>query len=488
MMQNWFATFALLSWPLFAVILYFVLPLNRATIWTILAAQLFLPVGAFLKYEMVPQFDKKTIPNLCILAGCLIVQRFTKAVPLHLVAKFLLFVFLLGPIATSLLNGDPLFYGTRAVAGVGLYDAISTLESLCIDLIPFFIARRFLAQSDDTKEILRALVLAMLFYSVLLFFEMRFSPQLHNWVYGYNLAEFLQSVREEGYRPMAFMGHGLLAAFFVATSLMASVAFWRARTPLINLPLSGPSLYLATLLIMCKSFGATLYATAVAPLIGLASPRSQMRIAVLLVSVCLLYPTLRSMDLFPTALTVDAANLVSTERADSLQFRFEHEDQLLTHAFRRPVLGWGRFGRSRVYDPQTGEDLSVTDGDWVITIGQFGFVGFFAKFGLFAFVVFRAASALKFLKSNQDRIFLCALTLILSINIVDLLPNAGLVPWTWLLVGALLGRADRILASATSDRIPVSLKSNLVGKSQAIMHRNDGFTIRGAERPPSHGA
>ena len=124
----------------------------------------------------------------------------------------------------------------------------------------------------------------------------------------------------------------------------------------------------------------------------------------------------------------------------------------------------------------------------MITIGQFGFVGFFAKFGLFAFVVFRAASALKFLKSNQDRIFLCALTLILSINIVDLLPNAGLVPWTWLLVGALLGRADRILASATSDRIPVSLKSNLVGKSQAIMHRNDGFTIRGAERPPSHGA
>src|SRR5256714_15381875 len=97
---------------------------------------------------MVPQFDKKTIPNLCILAGCLIVQRFTKAVPLHLVAKFLLFVFLLGPIATSLLNGDPLFYGTRAVAGGGVLRASFTGGAVWLGLSPSFLAPCFFASFD----------------------------------------------------------------------------------------------------------------------------------------------------------------------------------------------------------------------------------------------------------------------------------------------------------------------------------------------------
>ena len=43
-----------------------------ATIWTIIGAQLLLPVGAEIKFDMVPAFDKASIPNLAALASCLL--------------------------------------------------------------------------------------------------------------------------------------------------------------------------------------------------------------------------------------------------------------------------------------------------------------------------------------------------------------------------------------------------------------------------------
>src|SRR5262249_44908933 len=107
-------------------------------------------------------------------------------------------------------------------------------------------------------------------------------------------------------------------------------------------------------------------------------------------------------------------------------------------------FGWGRWGRSRVYDEESGKDLTVTDGRWIITIGQFGLLGFLAEFGLLALPVFYAGSALRFAGSPREMVALTALALIVSINIVDLLPNASVSPWTWLLSGALLGRAESL--------------------------------------------
>jgi len=88
----------------------------------------------------------------------------------------------------------------------------------------------------------------------------------------------------------------------------------------------------------------------------------------------------------------------------------------------------------------------VTDGLWIIVLGQFGLLGFIAEFGLLAISVFRAAKALKFAESFDGSVFLSALALIVAVNMVDLLPNSALSPWTWLLVGSLLGRSELILA------------------------------------------
>jgi hypothetical protein len=212
-------------------------------------------------------------------------------------------------------------------------------------------------------------------------------------------------------------------------------------------PAAGVTAYLSGVLVLCKTLGALVYGAALVLLVRFTRPQLQLRIALVLVAIALLYPTLRAADLFPNQSMVELAHSVDADRAQSLQFRFANEDQLLDRAWRRFLFGWGRFGRSRVYDDDSGRDLSVTDGRWIITMGQFGFVGFLAEFGLLALAVARAASAAKYAESIEEQVFLSALALIVAINVVDLLPNASLSPWTWLLAGALLGRAEALRAA-----------------------------------------
>jgi len=69
-----------------------------------------------------------------------------------------------------------------------------------------------------------------------------------------------------------------------------------------------------------------------------------------------------------------AAAAINPDRAMSLRFRMANEDILLDRAMRRPVLGWGGWGRARVRDSQ-GRDISVTDGLWIIALGNHGLLG-----------------------------------------------------------------------------------------------------------------
>jgi hypothetical protein len=236
------------------------------------------------------------------------------------------------------------------------------------------------------------------------------------------------------------------------TAAVASTALWRAKIRLYRLPSAGVTVYLSGVLVLCKSFGALLDGVVLIPAVRWTAPRFQMRLAVILVSIALIYPALRSFDLFPTQTLVQMARSVSDERSRSLEFRFVNEDKLLDRAFERPIFGWSRYGRNRVFNEESGGDESVTDGLWIITFGQYGVFGFLAQFGLLSLGVFRAAFSLRFAKSANDTIFICAIALIVAANIVELIPNSGLLPWTWLLCGALVGRSEALRTEAIEQR------------------------------------
>ena len=119
--QNWFATLALLAWPVVALWLYQTRPINQATLWTILGGYLLLPVGASIKLaEGIPQLDKISIPALAALAGCFFFARR----PLRFwngfgLAEVFLLMFLIGPFVTSELNNDPVCERSGLIAWRG---------------------------------------------------------------------------------------------------------------------------------------------------------------------------------------------------------------------------------------------------------------------------------------------------------------------------------------------------------------------------------
>jgi hypothetical protein len=456
---NLITVLALLSWPIVALWLYRTQPIGRAMLWTILGGYLLLPVGAFLKIPMIPQFDKSSIPTFAALLGCTVVGkrpiRFSNGFGL---AELLMLMLLVYPFITCELNGDPLSMGNAVLPALGSYEAGSVLIGQLVTLIPFVLGRRFLCNRADTKEILRVLVIANLGYSLLSLFEIRFSPQLHAWIYGYFPMEgdwFGEQQRGGGFRPAVFLGHGLLVAFFVSTGVVAAAALWRTKTQVFDtfrLPSGMVIAYLGVLLVLCKTASALIYGVLLVFVVCLTRPRMQVGVAVALTSLALLYPVLRSADIVPTNATIElATSWFGSDRAASLGARLANEDALLERASQRFFFGWGTFGRGFVYD-ESGNLVYAPDGYWVIVMGAFGFLGFLALFGLLSLPVFVAARAVKFAETFADKLFLSALALIVAVNIFDLLPNSSIRPWTWLLAGALLGRSEWLLEQARFSR------------------------------------
>ena len=454
MNPNLLAYSALILWPLVALYLYSTRPVGVATIWTILGGYLLLPVGAAIKFELIPAFDKESIPSLAAFVGCMLVTRRIPRVSNGFgFAEVLILMLLLGPFVTSALNGDPVRVGPVVLPGIGYHEAVSVTINQFIYVIPFFLARQFVHGSKDITDILLALVIAGLIYSLPILFEIRMSPQLHTWIYGYFPHSWIQQLREGGFRPVVFLGHGLRVAFFVTTVVVAAAALWRLRVNILRLPAAGITAYLSVVLVLCKTLGALVYGAFLIPLVRWARPKTLSRVALVFAMIALSFPLLRTADLVPTSLLTEAAGIVSADRAGSLATRFQHEELLLDRAWERALFGWGRFGRNRIFDADTGADVSITDGYWVIVLGQFGLVGFLAQFGLMALSVFRAASVFRFIETNHDQVTIAVLALIVAINMIDLLPNSTISPWMWLLVGALLGRAEVLRSVQSTNKL-----------------------------------
>lgn len=450
--QTLTALIALLLWPIVSVVVFStVRPFSRALIWSVLLAQLLLPAGTSFKLQMLPQIDKASVSNFCAFLCCLIFAETSRRPPFRIgLIEVLVAIYVTAPFVTAVLNPDNIIIGGSFLPGVGLYDGASAAQGALIALIPFLLGRRYLRSAEDSQRILVCLVLAGLAYSIPMLFEIRFSPQLHYWVYGYYPGEFVQTMRGEGFRPMVFTGHGLAAAFFMMSACLAAAALLRNRLSILPIPPVAQFVYLEIILVLCKSLGSLVYGIVGPVLIMFCRPKTQIAFACVLTGIALAYPVLRTSELFPTTTVLNVAEVASRERMESLKFRFDNEDRLLKRAMERPLFGWGRFGRSRVYDPESGKDISVTDGRWIIDIGQSGLVGFGAEFGLLAAAVFAAWRAFRKLRDPRLQICFSTLSLIVGFNNIDLLPNAGLIPWMWLLTGSLLGQAESLLRKRQS--------------------------------------
>lgn len=453
-MPNQIAFLALAASPIFVAVMMSRLRLDRAIIWSLMLCYLFLPEPpAVFDFPMMPPLDKHNIPALMVFALTLWRKEASgPMLPRSRLGKVLLLTFLFSPVMTVLNNAEPVFFGIVGLPALGIKDAAALVLEQVLMVLPFLLARQHLASGGAMRELLRALVFGGLIYTPLMLLEMRVSPQLNNWVYGYFQHFFAQTIRFGGYRPIVFLYHGIWVAFFLMTSVVSAWALWRwheGQTRIKALAVAG---YLTLVLIMAKSLAALIFMVLLVPLVVLLAPRAQLRIALLIGAVALAYPILKGADLVPQEQMLAQAEKIDPDRAGSLRFRFQNEDTLLERAYMKPVFGWGSWGRNHILDPFSGVILTVTDGFWIVSLGTYGWVGFLAQFGLLLWPLVLIWRAMPMQAPDAVSPFVGPLSLMLAINVADMIPNATLTPLTWLIAGALTGYAERLRETAPKLR------------------------------------
>ncbi|WP_341632042.1 hypothetical protein [Sphingomonas agri] len=420
------------------MILFVLLPVEAAAIWSLLGGYLLLPSAMSVDVALLPPLDKSSIPAISTFLLCWMKGTQSPAPQRSLLIYALAFAFVVSPIFTSLGNSYELHIGDRSLPGFYPLDGIKLSLHNIIALLPFFIGMRFLSSESGRALLLRSLPAAALVYSLPMLFEIRMSPQLHTWVYGYFPHSFGQQIRDGGFRPVVFLGHGLEVAFFASIAVIAAAVGIRARWQILRVSSSAATAYLSVVLLLCKTLGALIYAVVAVPLVLFTKPRAWVRVACAIFIIFYTYPLLRTYNLIPVKAIATAANSVSSDRSSSFQTRVDNEDKLLAKANEKALFGWGTWGRNRIYDQDSGRDISITDGEWVIQLGMFGWFGYLSLFGLFAAAAMRARKAVRG-PVTQASLVLGGMTLLLAVNMIDLIPNADLLPFTYLMAGSIAG-------------------------------------------------
>lgn len=443
---------AMIGWIPVVLGLYLVLPARRAMLVAVFGAWLFLPMAAY-TFVGLPDYTKTTATMYGLTLATLLfdprsVLRFRPSL-----IDLPMFVWCLTPFVSSLVNG------------YGPYDGMSAVmyQSL-IWFMPYFFGRIYLGDQRGLREFAVALVIAALVYTPFCVIEMKLSPQFHNWIYGGHQHDFLQQVRGDAYRPMVFMQHGLACSMFMASGALAAswLAISGAVRSLHRVPMWAIACLLLVVTVLSRSMGATLLLFAgLGALLCTKIPRTKLAL-VLLAAAPLGYMGLRATGVWDGSHLVSLAEVISAGRASSLQVRIDNENALVDRALQRPIVGWAGQGAARVRN-EDGVDISITDGLWVIAVGNNGLVGLagltFAVLGP-ALVMLRRCSASLFASPAGGPAAICAALLIL--HACDNVFNAMVSPIFFLAAG---GLASALLSDR--NRRPAATPSRAVSRAPA---------------------
>ncbi|MEL6959403.1 MAG: hypothetical protein AAGL89_10675 [Pseudomonadota bacterium] len=402
-----------------------------------------LPVRYVIDFPLVPPMGKHALPALTVLAATLFFASLSRGtpqqpgmLPKNWIALGLLALLIFGAIGTAVTNTDRIVTPLEVKQGLRLYDGLSMGINYAILVLPILIGRKFFATPEAHRLILIVFCVAACLYAFLALYEIRMSPQLNRNIYGFTPHSWRQHVRGGGFRPMVFLEHGLRVSLFFALALIATLGLLRIGwKPGWMIAATG---WLALTLALSKSLGAIMIALAVAPLVFLLSRRLLIGAAAAIAFTVLLFPMVRGSGVIPIDSVITLASSIDEDRARSFNTRLENEEILLERAAERPVFGWGGFGRSRVRN-EKGIDIVIPDGYWVIIIGVGGWSRYVGEFGLMAVPMLLLFLQRRRVNVSRETAILSA---ILAANMIDLIPNSGQTPITWLIAGALWGRLE----------------------------------------------
>lgn len=412
-MPNLFAYVMLISWPLLSILFYKRLDTVTASFLTIMGGYMLLPVRVNIDLPLLPALNQNTIPALAALFCCRFIQKIDiSLIPKSGPERVLILLLLLLPFITVMNNPEPVYNGAYWKSGLTLYDSISAILLAYLKILPFIIAVQIIKTHKDLMQIVKLLVIAGLCYSLLILFEIRMSPKLHTWIYGFFPHSWGQQARFGGFRAVVFMGHGLLVSMFLAVCLAAATINFKNNIKTFNIPCSIIVLYLFFVLVVSKSVGAFILGFGLMLSIAFIPNLIKKKIAIAIISLVIFYPMLSMFGMFPHLDLLELVNSWDAERAQSLEFRFYHEMRLLEHAQQKLYFGWGSWGRNRLAD-------SVTDGYWITILSSYGAIGFSLIFGLAGFSIYKGLKMSVDINNHAEQSLLINFALLISIIMLD---------------------------------------------------------------------
>jgi hypothetical protein len=434
----------LFGWVPCVLLLFLWLPPRRAVVTAFIAGWLFLPAATF-DLPGLPDYSKMAATCAGILLAAMVfdIDTLLAVRPRWFDIPMLVWCFV--PFVTN------------EVEEIGIYDSLSwSVNQMITWGMPYFIGRCYFTDAESLKSLAKGIVIGGLIYIPICWFEIRMSPQISKFLYG--VEGGYSGTRLGGWRPQGFMASGLMLGMWMTSASILGIWLWSTGAlKKIGKRDSGWFIFFLTATaIFCKSTGAiVLMLTGLGCLYGI----RKLGRATPVLLLCLppiIYPMIRAGSNWDGKQMVQIAeSTVGPERAQSLDFRLHNEDILSTKALQRYWWGWGRFGRSRVLN-EFGKDISTTDGEWIIALGQSGVVGLAAVTMIYLLPVIRLWWRLKGpLWSDPSYAAVAAFAVILALYAIDNILNAMLNPVITVVMGGVNGALLRPIASEVALDAPV---------------------------------
>jgi hypothetical protein len=502
-----FAYAAVMIWIGVLPLLFNSMPKRRALLINFIGGFLFLPElhDVVSSGEALPAFDIRPFFFTKTNAMC---YGFVLAVLLYDSKRLLAFrpkwfdvpmmIWCVIPFFSGMANTDDL--GPRQdLTGTTLIWAIVAAKQQALAWgVPYLAGRLYFDDWEGLREMTVGLLAGGMIYAVLCGVEHIISPQLHSLVWGFHAHDFSQTLRPGlggvlRYRPTVFMEHGLMVAMWMVAACLLAVWVWWAKTldrmpkvgPIPSMPMGAAVVVLLVAAVCMNSAGAfglgivgagVLFAACVmrwpVAFLGLLAigplyvggrvlvslnepPTGWLQAQFDENSTRELEARMMSKRLFSWAPITGAqveekmTETYGKDRAESMFFRFKQEDKLMEKALLRPWFGWGGQARGHILDPATGKDVSITDGYWILTLGNRGFIGL----GSLCLAILLPAVRFAFYHPQRQWTLpavapAAAIAVILVLSLIDDLSNAMINPLFILASGA--------LASVTGTPLPGS--------------------------------
>ena len=362
---NIFGRAVLGGWIPIILMMFALFTPRRAVIAAFMIGFLFLPDVSF-SFKSMPSINKVSLTSIGVLLGSMIFDggRLFSVRPRLIDLAWM--ILCTSPIATSLSND------------LGIMDGLaSSANRVCTWGLAYWIGRAYFTDWESLRDLALGLVVAGMAYVPLCWWEIRMSPQLHWQIYGVQFNSFRTDSALFGFRPNVFLSNGLAVTMFMGMTAIAAYWLWLtgAVKRLLGMPMWVTVATLVVTAIFCKALGGTLLTVGgLVALFATKWPKTKV-LALGLIAIPPIYVTLRTSGEWSGDRLVEVAALYSQDRAQSLETRLKNENLLAGKAWRRPWFGWGGFSRSHVWDLETGRDLTLVDGLWIIMFGEYGWIG-----------------------------------------------------------------------------------------------------------------